>query len=78
MDGWKDRLMNACMHACMKNECMNGGLDAYLNEYKYIYVCVCAPRELAFTRHCHHQYCKVYGINRGGRRGGVYCTIVVQ
>jgi len=25
---------------------------------------------LAFTRYCHHQYCMVYGINRGGRWEG--------
>jgi len=33
---------------------------------------------LAFTRYCHHQYCMVYGIQGGGRLGGVYCAIVVQ
>jgi len=36
-------------------------------------------RELAFTRYCHHQYCMVYGITRGGvGGGGVYCAMVVQ
>ena len=30
---------------------------------------------LAFARYCHHQYCMVYGINRGGRWRGVYCAM---
>jgi len=33
---------------------------------------------LAFTGYCHLQYCIVYGIQRGGRRGGVYCVMCVQ
>ena len=28
-------------------------------------------RGLAYTRYCHHQYCIVYGIKRGGG-GGAY------
>ena len=35
-------------------------------------------RRLAFTRYCHHRYCMVYGIKRGGRWRGVYCPMVVQ
>jgi len=35
-------------------------------------------RKLAFTRYCHYQYCRVYGIKRGGGGGVVYCTIDVH
>jgi len=35
-------------------------------------------RNLAFTRYCHHQYGMVYGIQKGGRWGVVYCAIDVQ
>ena len=36
-------------------------------------------RNLAFIRYCHQQYCRVYGIQQGGRGGGVvYCVIDVQ
>ena len=33
---------------------------------------------LDFTRYCQHQYCMVYGIQKGGRWLGVYCATVVQ
>jgi len=33
---------------------------------------------LAFTRYCHHQYCMVYGIQKGGRWGGACCEMGVQ
>jgi len=33
---------------------------------------------LAFTRYCHHQYCMVHGIQKGGRQEGVYFPMVVQ
>jgi len=33
---------------------------------------------LAFTRYCHCQYSIVYGIQRRGRWGGVYCAMVVH
>jgi len=33
---------------------------------------------LALTRYCHRRYCIVYGIQKGGRWGGVYCEIGVQ
>jgi len=33
---------------------------------------------LAFTGYCHHQYCMVHGIHKGGRWGGVYCAMVEQ
>ena len=39
------------------------------------------PLALAFTRYCHGQYCMVYDIHKGGRRGSggvVYCALVVQ
>ena len=32
---------------------------------------------LAFTRHCHNQYCMVYDITRGGHWGTVYYAMVV-
>jgi len=35
-------------------------------------------RGFACTRYCHHQYCMVYGIQKGGRCGGVYGEIDVQ
>jgi len=28
-----------------------------------------ATRRLLFTRHCHHQYCMVYGMQKEGRGG---------
>ena len=36
------------------------------------------PRGLAITRCCHDQYCIVYGIQKGGCGGIVYCENVVQ
>jgi len=36
------------------------------------------PASLAFTRHCYSQYCMVYGMKTGGRRGVEYCAIVLQ
>jgi len=33
---------------------------------------------LAFTRYCHDQYYMVYGLQKGSRRGVVYCAIVVR
>jgi len=47
-----------------------GGRDA-----RRVLLCRCS---LAFTRYCHRQYCMVYGIQRRGRWGGVYCAMVVQ
>jgi len=35
-------------------------------------------QQLAFTRYCHRQYRMVYGIEKRGRWGGVYCAVVVQ
>ena len=33
---------------------------------------------LVFTRHCYYQYCMVYSIQTGGRKGVVYCPIIVD
>ena len=33
---------------------------------------------LVFTRYCHHKFCMLYGIQRRGRWGGIFCTMVVQ
>ena len=33
---------------------------------------------LAFARYCHYQYCTVYGIQKRGGGGFVYCAIDVQ
>jgi len=33
---------------------------------------------LAFTRYCNAQYCMVYGVKTGGRKGVAYCAIVLQ
>jgi len=35
-------------------------------------------RNVAFTRYSHYQYRVVYGIQKEGRRGVMYCAIVVQ
>jgi len=33
---------------------------------------------LAFTRYCNAQYCLVYGMKTGGRKGVAYCALVFQ
>jgi len=37
-----------------------------------------SPCRLALTRYWYYQYCLVYGIQKGGRGGVVYCPIAVQ
>jgi len=37
-----------------------------------------ATYSLAFTQYWYYQYCMVYGIPKGARRGLVYCPIAVQ
>jgi len=36
------------------------------------------PPDLAFTRCCNAQYCMVYGVKTGGRKGVECCAIVMQ
>jgi len=41
-------------------------VEAFVHESIILLV----PPPLAFTRYCHHQYCMVCGLKRGGRWGG--------
>jgi len=46
--------------------------------YKSIYIYIQREAHLSLSRYCNAQYCRVYGMKTGGRKGVAYCALVLQ
>ena len=53
-------------------------LQVHIQSSTYLHRLSRVQVKLAFTRYCYAQYCMVYSMHKGGRRGVEYCAIVSQ